>query len=65
MRLRMHGDVGLKVLEGLLKYGEIVHLVLLRRTLLHQFIINLILIDTSKSCIFCFFIMDIVLDVSH
>ena len=65
MRLRMHGDVGLKVLEGLLKYGEIVHLMLLRRTLLHQFIINLILIDTSKSCIFRFVIMNILLDVSH
>lgn len=50
MRLRMHGDDGLEILEGLLEYGEIVHLVLLRRTLQHQFIINLIL--HGKSCIF-------------
>ena len=61
----MHRDVGLEVLEGLLEYGEIVHLVLLRRTLLHQFIINLIMIDARKSCIFRLVIMKILLDVTH
>lgn len=61
----MYRDVGLEVLKGFLDQSEIVHLVLFRRTLDHEFIIDLIL--AGKRCIFVgsFFVWLRVLNVSH
>ena len=61
----MYRDVGLEVLEGLLDQSEIVHLMLLWRTLNHEFIIDLIL--AGKRCIIwvSFVVLLSVLNVTH